>query len=271
MTKRITGSLIAAVLVVAAIALAGIAVFNRAQAQGQQPPAVRIQVAVIQLKPDMMTTWEDLQKNDMIPAQKKAGLPWRHTLANGASGQGFTRVTIVPLANYAQLDMPGFIQRAVSAEANANYNAKLRTTILTQRTEIYTLEQDASIMTPSTTPLQFQVAQAAKVLPGKGGEFLASMREDYLPAYKKAGVKDYTVWTLNQGGPGGQRVLVRPIDKYAELDKPGLLQQAGLSQDQQDKIGARRNATLAAPLETEVYRFIPELSYGMPGQVRATN
>ena len=83
MTKRITGPLIAAVLVVAAIALAGIAVFNRAQAQGQQPPAVRIQVVVIQLKPDMMTTWEDLQKNEMIPAQKKAGLPWRHTLANG--------------------------------------------------------------------------------------------------------------------------------------------------------------------------------------------
>ena len=37
------------------------------------------------------------------------------------------------------------------------------------------------------------------------------------------------------------------------------------------KIGARRNATLAGPTETTVFRFIPELSYGMPGQVRATN
>src|SRR2546421_6059414 len=164
MTKRITGPLIAAVLVVAAIALAGIAVFNRAQAQGQQPPAVRIQVVVIQLKPDMMTTWEDLQKNEMIPAQKKAGLPWRHTLANGASGPGFTRITIVPLANYAQLDMPGFIQRAVSAEANANYNAKLRTTILSQHTAIATFQPDLSIQSNATTPLGFQVVQTAELL-----------------------------------------------------------------------------------------------------------
>ena len=105
--------------------------------------------------------------------------------------------------------------------------------------------------------------------PGKGGEFAASLREDYLPAFKKAGVKDFWVFNTNQGEPG--TVLVRPIASYAELDKPGLLQQAGLTQDQQTKIGVRRNATLAGSTETNVYRFIPELSYGMPGQVRATN
>ena len=94
---------------------------------------------------------------------------------------------------------------------------------------------------------------------------------NYVPAFKKAGVKDYWVWTLNGGAPGGERVLVRPIEKYAELDKPALLVQAGLTQDQQDKIAARRNATLATGIEAEVLRFIPELSYGMPGQTRATN
>lgn len=263
MLKRITGPQALTLVVVAMIiAVAGLANFSRAQAP--QPPPVRIQVTNIQLKPDMLTVWEDLQKNEMIPAQKKAGLAWRHTLANGATGQGFTRVTIIPLVNNAQLDMPGFITRAVSAEANANYNAKLRTTIQSQRTEIYTLEQNASLMSNLTTMPQLQIVQVAKVLPGKGNEFLASMREDYLPNYKKAGVKDYWVWTLNAGGPGGERVMVRLIDKYAEIDRPPLFQQAGVSQDQQDKIGARRNATLATPIETEVYRFIPELSYGTP-------
>jgi hypothetical protein len=271
MLKKFTGpKAIALILVAAAIAIAAIVAVGRAQAPAP-PPQPRVQVTIIQLKPDMMTTWEDLQKNEMIPAQKKAGLPWRHTMANGASGQGFTRVTIVPLANYAQLDMPGFIQRAVSAEANANYNAKLRTTIQSQRAEIYTLQTNASIISTATTMPQFQVVQTTRVLAGKGDEFLASLTQDYLPNYKKAGVKDYWVFTLNQGGPGGQRVLVRPIDKYAELDKPGLLAQAGLTEEQQDKIGARRNAVLATGVETEVFRFIPELSYGMPGQVRATN
>ena len=219
----------------------------------------------------MITTWEDLQRNDMIPAQKKAGLPWRHTLGNGASGQSFTRVTIVPIANYASLDMPGFIQRAVSAEANANYNAKLRQTIESQHVWIQTLQPDLSIQSNETTIPALLVVQSAQLLPGKGDAFAASMREDYLPAYKKAGVKDYWVFNTNQGGPGGERVLVRPIAKYADLDRPGLLAQAGLNEEAQDKIGARRNATLANGIRTEVYRFIPELSYGSPAPSRATN
>jgi len=268
MPRRITGRQgLTLIIVAAVIALAGLVTLSRAQAPAA-PPQPRIQVTVIELKPEMVTTWEDLQKNEMIPAQKKAGLPWRQTFANGASGQGFTRVTLVPLANYAQLDMPGFIQRAVSAEANANYNAKLRQTILSQQVYIQTLQVDESIVSNSTMqPLA--VVQVAHIQPGKGGDFAASLKEDYLPAYKKAGVKDYLVYNTNQGEPG--TVLVRPIAKYADLDKPGLLAQAGLTQAQQDKIGARRNATLGGPITTTVARFVPELSYGMPGAVRQTN
>jgi hypothetical protein len=269
MLKKLTGPrAIALIVVAAAIAIAAFVAVSRAQAPAGPPPP-RIQVTIIQLKPDMMTTWEDLQKNEVVPAYKKVGVPWRHVFANGASGQGFTRVTIVPLANYAQLDQQPVLQRAVSAEANANYNAKVRGTILSQRASIMTFQPNDSIMSNSPNPGALHVVQVFHIAPGKGDDFTASLREDYLPAYKKAGVKDFWRYNTNQGEPG--TLLVRPIPNYAELDKPGLLQQAGLTEDQQDKIGARRNATLGGPTETEVYRFIPELSYGMPGQVRATN
>lgn len=272
MTRRITGLRAAVFIGVAAIVLAVIVAVSRAQAPAQQqPPPQRIVITVTQLRPEMVATWEDLQKNELIPAQKKAGLAWRHTLGNGASGQSFTRVTIAPIANYAQLDMPGFITRAISAEANANYNAKIRPTIESQRQAIATLQTDLSIVSNSATMDALQVVQTVELLPGKGDDFAASMSQDYLPAYKKAGVKDYWVFNTNQGGPGGERVLVRPIAKYADLDKPGLLAQAGLSQEAQDKIGARRNATLANGIRTEVFRFIPELSYGTPAPSRSTN
>ena len=269
MLKRITArQAVTLVVVAAALALAGLVSLSRAQAPAQPLPP-RIQVTVIQLKPEMVTTWEDLQKNEMIPAQKKAGLPWRQTFANGASGQGFTRVTLVPLANYAQLDMPGFIQRSVSAEANANYNAKNRQTIDSQRVSIVTFQPGDSLVSNASAMQPLIVVQVFHTAAGKGAEFEASLKEDYLPAYKKAGVKDFWVYTTQQGDPG--TVLVRPIAKYADLDRPGLLAQAGLTQEQQDKIGARRNATLGGPTTTTVGRFIPELSYGMPGAVRQTN
>jgi len=81
--------------------------------------------------------------------------------------------------------LPGFLVRAVSPEANANYNAKVRTTIQSQHAQIYTLEQDASIISNLTSMPQFQIVQSARVLPGKGGEFLASLKEDYLPALRR--------------------------------------------------------------------------------------
>ena len=242
---------------------------GHAQAPAQAPPPMRVQVAVVQLNPDMVLTWEDLIKNEAMPAAKKNGVPWRHVLGNGVAGTGFTRVTITPITNYAQFEQPGGVQRAFGADVAARYNAKLAPTVHSQQTYIQTLNQQSSIISDATTPAPLSVVQSFRVLPGKGADFQASLREDYLPAYRKAGVRDFLVFGTNFGGVDG--VMVRPIAKYAELDQPGLLQRAGLSPEAQAKIGARRNATLAGPIETNVYRFIPELSYGMPAPPKGTN
>src|SRR2546425_7778811 len=91
----------------AAVLLAvGIAWTIMGRAQGGapgQPPPQRIGVVVTHVKPDMLQTYEDLIKNVANPALKKAGVPWRATWAN-QSGPGFTRISVAPLANYAELD-----------------------------------------------------------------------------------------------------------------------------------------------------------------------
>lgn len=242
---------------------------GHAQAPAQAPTPQRQLVAMVQLNPDGVLAWEELIKTQAMPAAKKNGTLWRHVYASGAAGTGFMRVTITPITNYAQFDQPGGVQRAFGAEAAAKYNVKLAPTIHSQQTYIQTLNVQSSIMGNSTTPAPFVVVQSFQVLPGKGGDFQASLREDFLPAYRKAGVGDFFVFGTNFGGVEG--VMARPIANYAELDKPGLLQRAGLSDEAQAKINARRNATLAGAIETNVYRFIPELSYGMPSPPRATN
>ena len=51
------------------------------QAQGgaaaQGPPPARTQVTTTQVKPEMLTAWQELQRNEVVPALKKAGVPWR--------------------------------------------------------------------------------------------------------------------------------------------------------------------------------------------------
>ena len=258
----------------AAVLLAiGIAWTIMGRAQGGQggaagPPPQRFVVAVTHIKPDMIGTYEDLIKNIANPALKKAGVPWRWTWAT-VSGQGFTRISVTPVANYAELDQPAPLQRGLGADGVANYNAKLRQTIESTHTYGVTLRQDLSIQSNSSTPPAFAVIQAFQVAPGKGDEFTKSMTADYLPNYKKAGVKDFWVYATNFGAPGGQIVTVRPISKFAELDQPGLLNRAGLSAEAAGQIGARR-AAIASVIDNEVQRFVADLSFGMP-TVRATN
>lgn len=78
-------------------------------------------------------------------------------------------------------------------------------------------------------------------------------------------MKDFWVYAVNFGAPGGQIITVRPIAKYAELDEPGLLAKAGVTGDAAAQIGARR-ATIATVIDNELVRFVPELSFGMPAK-----
>jgi hypothetical protein len=267
MPRRITGpQLVTLIIVAAVIGLAGLVTFSRAQAP--TPPLVRIQVTITQVKTEMMLTYEDLVKNNQIPSQKKIGVAWRRTYAGGTGEQNI-RVAVVPLPNYAELDKPPAALQAMGAEAYANYQSKIRGAIVSQRIEIQTLQPDESILSNSGVMAPLLQVQFGRLLPGKGADFAASLREDYLPAYRKAGVTDYAVYDINQGNTGV--LLVRPIANYAELDKPPLLQRAGLTEDQRNKIAARRNATLAGALETTVYRLIPDMSYGSIAATRATN
>lgn len=64
------------------------------------------------------------------------------------------------------------------------------------------------------------------------------------------------------GGPP-QISQIRLISKYAELDEPGLLGKAGLTQEQIQALLARRNA-VASVVSNEIVRYVPELNFGMP-------
>lgn len=229
------------------------------------PPPVRIRVQVTQVKPDMAQQWQDLIRTEAIPAQKKAGVAWRHTWADGGPfGEAGTFITVQPIANFAQFDQPNAISRALGADAYAKYQAKLTQTIVSSRAWIEQLQPNDTIDSRSATPPALIVVQTLQTLPGKGAELSELWRTEYLPRYQKAGVRDVWVYTSTYGAPMGQVTIVRPIAKYAELDQqPGLLQRGGLSPEAAQQVNARR-AALISGASTKVLRYLPDLSFGMP-------
>jgi hypothetical protein len=255
------------------LAILGIALVAglRAQAparggQQQQPPAQRVVVQVTHVKFDQLDAYQNLMKSTFLPVVKKANLAaYVWTWTSGASGEAGEFVQVRPIKNYAELDIPNRLRDAMGAEALNAFNAKIRPMIASRQNYIQTVRQDLTLQA-SAAPPALGVVQIFQVSPGKGADFTASMTSDYLPAFRKAGVKDFFAYAGNFGGAGGNIVTVRPIAKYAQLDEPGLLNKAGLSQDQIQKIGQRRAAT-ATVVENNLVRFVPELSYGMPPKV----
>src|SRR5438034_1215771 len=131
------------------------------------PAPVRISVATTHVKPDMIGVYEDLIKNEANPALKKVGVPYRWTFAEFIAGQNYTMVSVQPVPNFAQYDQGPILTRALGADGAANYNAKLRSTIVSTETKILTVQRPMSINSASTTPPTYLQVQRILVAPGK--------------------------------------------------------------------------------------------------------
>ena len=266
-STHLTGALLRAAVVLTIAA--GSATIGLAQGRGggaAAPAPVRVRIVITQVRPDMAGIYQDLVQNVVVPGLKKAGQVWQWTYATGPVGQAFTFVQVSPVANYAQFDQPGMLGRGIGADGVANFNAKIRPAIVSQRAFIQTLNANMSIRSNATAPPPLVQVQDFMVLPGKNQEFAALMSMNYIPALKKAGVREFWTYVVNIGGPGGQVSTVRSLAKYAELDPQpggGNLVRGGLTQEAATELNNRRN-TLISGTETNVYRYVPELSFGMP-------
>jgi hypothetical protein len=61
-------------------------------------------VTITHVKPDMLTEWIDLQKNEVVPALKKAGVKTRTVYVSGLFGPAGEYATIQPFEKYAEFD-----------------------------------------------------------------------------------------------------------------------------------------------------------------------
>ncbi len=206
-------SVVVAAVVGILVLIAGLAPERVLDAQTAQPTPIRVRVQMTEVKPDMVQQWRTLIQNEAIPAQKKGGTPWRHTWIDGGPfGSSSTFYTITPVENFAQFDSPNSITRALGADAAAKYNAKLQPTIASNRAWIDTFQTQQSIESGAKTPPVMAVVQTFQLLPTTGAEMTQLWQSEFLPVYRKAGVRDLWVFTAAFGAPMGQVTIVRPIE-----------------------------------------------------------
>jgi hypothetical protein len=200
-----------------------------------------------------------LQRNEVIPAQKKAGVASRTTLVTQV-GNGFEYVSITPFPDWSAMDGDAVLTRALGAEGAAALNAKLRQCIQSQESYM-TNRRDSLTIDAANAPV-WEVA-IKRFVPGKTQEALALYRAELFPAMQKAkasgSIAGSTIATRGRGALSGEFTVVTFYNKFADLNGADPLI-AAMGREAYDRFHAKAQG-LWTNTRTVVRRRLAELSF----------
>ena len=226
-----------------------------------QPGTTRLFVQSSLVKPDMLTEWMDLQKNEVVPALKKAGVKTRRVLRT-VLGNRSEYLSITPLESYGNFDGPSPLVKALGPEASARLIARLNKCVTASR--YYVINRVDEMSSIPETPAPVSVTTRLRIAPGRLQDYEALVRGDILPLSKKAKAEGkilgYGYTRRGLGATGANEVTVTTyLAKFAEIDKgPYIIQLLGQE-------GARKLAAkfvgLSTNVDTVVRGRVADLSY----------
>ncbi len=171
---------------------------------GQTAPSPEWSViTTTQIKPEFRQEFEAVQK-EVTAAYKKAGVPYRYVVQT-ILGDLEEYVSIAPISKLAEMDGPSPLVKALGDAGSQRLLRKIGGSIM-------------SAHRVTTIPGEYGQVTTMRLAPGKGAEFTAFMKDDYLPAMRKADVANLWVSRPVFGGDLNERVTVRIMHKLAELD-----------------------------------------------------
>lgn len=182
---------------------------------------------VFTIKPDRVNDFEAAVK-DINALAKKANVSLPAFVAQSATGPEH-----YVLVNQSE-KMSDLFPEGPPLELQAHM-AELapiiqRLTSCLEKTESIVLQirRDLSMAVPATsTPPRLVLSSFVQVKPGKTEEWAALVKNEMLPAYRKAGVKSIGVNEARFGAPAGMFVMTAFSDKAADLEADPLLASMG--------------------------------------------
>ncbi|HLF83011.1 MAG TPA: hypothetical protein VI837_02425 [Blastocatellia bacterium] len=193
---------------------------KKAKPMADAPPQQWSSISVVSVKPEMVAEWQDLQKNVVNPALKKAGVKERAIFETAVFGPSFQYVVITPITSFAQYDEPvGLLRKTLGEGAYRDYIAKARRCTVSVQTFADISRPDLSYMGKMAGPPKLAVVTALSIVPGRAAAFENLVKTEVLPVMKKADVIGYFVSQSMFGGDGYGYTSVIFYDSFAEIGK----------------------------------------------------
>jgi hypothetical protein len=181
--------------------------------------SAKSRVTITHVKPEMLTEWVDLQKNEVVPALKKAGIKTRTVYSSGLFGNSYEYVVVTPMEKFADFDAGNPLVKALGETASARLGEKLRKCTLSSQSFMSTRLDDFSNPSESSEPPPIITSTRLRIAPGKMPEFESIVKTDVLPVFKKAKAP-YTVLRRGLGANPNDVTITTPHGNWADLDAP---------------------------------------------------
>ena len=249
-----------------ALALTVTAVMSpRDQAIAQTAPVYELRRVIdVQIKPDSVAAWTKLYREEILPAQKKGGVPWLDAWASTTAGNIYMRTIVSPLAGLAELDDIGALQRALGPEAAEDLLARNRLLIDGIQTYILRVRPDLGFGTPPTAQ-GIGVISAVSVMPGRTAEFETALKESVLESLKEANVTSFAVLQNVFGGDPNQYRTVLAFQTHEAASSAHAVDPIAWLEGAHGPYGVERLAkekgSPIAKIERTIIRYVPDLSY----------
>jgi hypothetical protein len=213
------------------------------------------------VKPEMRREFEAALKQ-IVAAHRKAGTPWFLTLQNLA-GDTTEYTTVVPVTRFGDLEGPPFLVKVLGEPGLETLSRKLDRCYTAQARQ-YSIRQPELEIDRTDVPVGvYWLETRTLVVQGRMDDYLAWLKNDYLPALQRAGVAHLSVSRPIFGGEGGEVVSSRPLESLAEIDGGPVLAKA------LGETGARAVNARAAPLvrssTTRIVMVRSDLTYSTAG------
>ncbi len=240
---------------------------SQAQSKSQpsaQAPAKRewLSINVVRVKPEMLTEWQDFQKNEVIPTLQKGGVKQRHVWQTAVFGESYEYVLVTPIESFAQYDGDSPIIKALGQEGSRAYGAKARRLIASSHTYAVQTRPDLSYEGKMTGPPKLAVVTSIRAVSGRNLEFENFIKNDILPVMKRAEPVGYFVSQIVYGGDLNEYVTLELFNNFADLDKGRAIVRV-LGQDGANKL-IQKTAGTVVHAERAISWYNAELSFGLP-------
>ena len=214
-----------------------------------------LRVDTVQVKPEMWTEYRTIERDEVIPALRKAGVPSRAAWRTAEFGSTYELVFVRPISDFAEYDLGDSFTKGLAPREAERLRERIRRCLLSRESAAIMQRADLSV---GETGRPFAVVTTLSVAPGRGADYEAFLR-DTLPDVRKAGI----VFGVYQRVYGHEAawLLVQNLDSLKELGQPGGLFRAYGPEGADGQIA--RLGGIVTSVARKVLRFDPELSFSL--------